>query len=96
MKLLMIVVNSDHKDDVERILDAEAHAGYSEVPTVLGKGRTGKKKGNRAFPGSSTLYFTAIEGDTCEGLCDELKTLQNKAGPEEGLRVFTLEAEMVL
>jgi len=96
MKLLMIVVNADHKDDVERILDAHADAGYSEVPTVLGKGRSGKKKGNRAFPGSSTLYFTAIEGDTCEGLCDELQALRNKAGPEEGLRVFSLEAEMVL
>ncbi len=96
MKLLMIVVDSDHKDDVEKILDTEAHAGYSEVPTVLGKGRTGKKKGNRAFPGSSTLFFTAIEGETCEGLCDELKALRNEVGPEEGLRVFTLEAEMVL
>ena len=96
MRLLLIVVDSDHKEDVERILDAEAIEGYSEVPTVLGKGKTGKKKGSRAFPGSSTLFFTAISGDTCAGLCDELKSLRDRYGKEEGLRVFTLDAEMVL
>ena len=96
MRLLLIVVDSNHKEDVEKILDAQAIQGYSEVPTVLGKGETGRKMGSRAFPGSSTLYFTAITGDTCEGLCDELKALKDKAGREEGLKVFTLEAEMVL
>ena len=96
MRLLLIVVDSNHKDDVERIMDAQAITGYSEVPTVLGKGETGKKMGSRAFPGSSTLYFTAIMPDQCESLCGELKALRDKAGPEEGLRVFSLDAEMVL
>ena len=96
MKLLLIVVDSNHRDDVEKILEAKAVSGYSEVPTVLGKGMTGKKMGSRAFPGSSTLYFTAIMPDQCESLCGAFKALRDEAGREEGLRVFSLDAEMVL
>ena len=96
MRLLLIVVDSNHKDDVEEILDAQAIQGYSEVPTVLGKGATGRKMGSRAFPGSSTLYFTAINPDQCESLCGAFKALRDEAGREEGLRVFSLDAEIVL
>ena len=96
MRLLFILVDSNHRDDVEAILDAQNVPGYSELPTVLGKGATGKKMGSRAFPGSSTLYFTILNPGMCEGLCGELKALRDKAGPEEGLRVFSLDAEMVL
>ena len=96
MKLLLILVDSNHRGDVERILETQGIPGYTELPNVLGKGETGRKLGNRAFPGSNTLYLSAIAGDTCETLCDELKALREKAGREEGLRVFTLDAEMVL
>ena len=96
MKLLLILVDSNHRKDVEAILDAHGVPGYSELPNVLGKGETGRKQGSRAFPGSSTLYFVAIEGDPCDTLCGELKALRESAGREEGLKVFTLDAEMVI
>ena len=96
MKLLLILVDSNHQKDVERVLDEHQVPGYSELPNVLGKGETGRKLGNRAFPGSSTLYFTAIGGDTCQTLCADLKALRERAGREEGLKVFTLDAEMVI
>ena len=96
MKLLLILVDSNHRKDVERILDDHGVPGYSELPNVLGKGETGRKAGSRAFPGSSTLYFVATEGDICHTLCADLKALRERAGREEGLKVFTLDAEMVI
>ena len=96
MKLLLILVDSNHRKDVERILDEHNVTGYSELPNVLGKGETGKKMGSRAFPGSSTLYFIATEGDVCQTLCADLKVLRERAGREEGLKVFALDAEMVI
>lgn len=96
MKLLMIVVDSNHQEDVEKILDKHNVPGFSELPNVLGKGQTGRKLGNRAFPGSSTLYFTAVDGDICQTLCADLKALNEKAGKEEGLFAFTLDAEAVV
>jgi hypothetical protein len=96
MRLLMIVVDSNHQADVEKILDAHDVPGYSELPNVLGKGQTGLKQGTRAFPGSSTLYFTAVDGDICHTLCADLKALNERAGKDEGLFAFTFEADMVV
>ena len=96
MKLLLIFVDADHADDVERLLDAADVPGYSEFPDVLGKGKTGRKLGNRAFPGSSTLYFVALPDGRCHGLCDELKKLRDAKGPEEGLKAYILDTMEVL
>ena len=96
MKLLMIMVDSNHKEDVEKILDAHDVPGYTELPNVLGKGKSGRKFGSRAFPGSNHLYFTAVGGNICHTLCADLKTLDEKSGPEEGLTAFILDAESVV
>ena len=96
MKLLMILVDSNHQKDVEQILEAHQASGYTEVPNVLGKGESGRKEGTRAFPGSSNLYFTAVDGDICETLCADLKALHDRAGPAEGLKAFILDAELVV
>jgi hypothetical protein len=96
MKLLMIMVDSNHQEDVERILDAHDVPGYTELPNVLGKGVSGRKLGSRAFPGSNTLYFTVIGADTCKTLCAELHALDARCGPEEGLTAFILDAEKVV
>ena len=92
----MIVVDSSHKTDVEKILEDHDVPGFTELPNVLGKGQTGRKAGSRAFPGSSTLYFTAVDEDICKTLCRDLKELNERAGKEEGLFAFALQAETVI
>jgi hypothetical protein len=96
MKLMLIFVDADRAADVERLLDASDVPGYSEFPGVLGKGATGRKFGSRAFPGSSTLYFVALREGTRAGLSERLEALRTERGPEEGLRVYVLEAMEVL
>lgn len=96
MKLLLIFVDADHAEDVERLLDEHGTPGYSAFPNVLGKGVTGRKFGNRAFPGSSTLYFVALPEGDCAGLCGALEDLRTRKGPEEGLKAYTLDAMEVL
>lgn len=96
MKLLMIVVDSNHKEDVEKILEEHDVPGFTQLSNVLGKGQTGRKSGSRAFPGSSTLYFTAVDGDICETLCEDLRDLNDRAGKEQGLFAFALEAETII
>jgi hypothetical protein len=96
MKLMLIFVDANHAAAVERLLEASDVPGYSEFPGVLGKGTTGKKFGNRAFPGSSTLYFVASRDGRCGALCDQLEALRATAGPEAGLRVYVLDATEVL
>jgi hypothetical protein len=95
-KLLLIFVDGDHADDVERLLEKSDVPGYSEFPNVLGKGKSGRKLGNRAFPGSSTLYFVALPDGECHGLCAELRELRDAKGPEEGLKAYILDTMEVL
>jgi len=94
--LMIIFVDAQHAADIERLLEDCEVPGYSEIPTVLGKGATGRKLGTRAFPGSSTVYLVAID-DTCrEPLAERLRALRSERGPSEGLKVFALDTEEVL
>jgi hypothetical protein len=96
MKVLLIFVDADHAEDVARLLEESDVPGYSEFPNVFGKGATGRKRGNRAFPGSSTLYFVALPEGDCAGLCDRLHALQGTKGPEEGLKAYIMDTMEVI
>ena len=96
MKLFIIIVDSDHREDVQALLDQCGLPGYTEIPTVLGKGETGRKLGNRAFPGSSTLFFAAVDDDCAARLPGELRRLRDERGREEGLKVYAMETEELL
>jgi len=96
MKLLMIFVDGAHAEDVQALLEQGEVAGYSRFPNVTGKGTTGRKLGNRVFPGSSELFVTAVTGDRCTPLVDRLRSLRRERGDEEGLKVYCTDAEELL
>jgi hypothetical protein len=68
LQMLMIVVESTHKEKVETALTDRRVLGYTEIPTVYGSGRTGMRLGSRAFPETSSIIFTVVE----QGKVDEL------------------------
>ncbi|MEZ4416507.1 MAG: hypothetical protein R3E10_12240 [Gemmatimonadota bacterium] len=96
MKMLLIFVDADHAEDVGTLLDGSGVAGWSEIPTVLGRGSTGRKLGTRAFPGSSTLFFAAVAAADAERVIGDLRRLAADRGPEEGIRVYALDTQEVL
>ena len=96
MKLLMIMVDSNHQEEVEKLLEDHEIPGFTELPNVLGKGVSGRKFGSRAFPGSNTLYFAAVDGTICQTLCGELRALDERAGPGCGITAFMLDADKVV
>jgi hypothetical protein len=96
MKLAMMIVDSDHADDIERMCEECDVPGYTKIVDVLGKGITGKKQGSRAFPGSSTLYFAALDEHCIEPLKQKLTALRDARGSEEGLKAFIMNTEELL
>ena len=68
MQMLMIIVESSHRDQVEAALTDHHVLGYTEIPTVYGVGNSGIRLGSRAFPESSSIIFSVVE----EGKADEL------------------------
>ncbi len=73
MQMLMIVVESTHKEKVEVVLAEHAVLGYTEIPTVYGSGRSGMRLGSRAFPETSSIIFTVVEREKVDELVAEIE-----------------------
>ncbi len=94
--MMMIFVDADHASDIESLLDECELSGYTQFPTVLGKGRSGKKFGNRVFPGSSTMYLVIVDDHCRVPLMERLKTLRENEGRHEGLKVYATPTEEIV
>lgn len=68
MQMLMIIVQSEHKEKVEAAIAAHQVHGYTEIPTVHGSGQTGLRLGSRAFPETSSVIFTVVEKEKVDEL----------------------------
>jgi hypothetical protein len=73
MKLLMIIIDSAHKVELEVLLNRHEILGYTEIPQVLGTGKTGPRMGSRAFPKTSSLIFTVIPEEVLEPLMEDVR-----------------------
>jgi len=73
MKLLMIIVDSECREELEVLFKNHRVTGYTEIPNAHGVGETGIRMGSRAHPKTSSIFFTVVEPDKVqplkEGLC---------------------------
>ena len=93
MKMVMMIVDAGNAEEIKAMLEECDVPGYTEVPDVLGKGTTGQKGGNRAFPGSSTLLMVALEQDCVDLLTEKLKQHHETTGSVEGFKAFAFNVE---
>ena len=68
MKLLMIIVDSECREEVEVLFRHNKVTGYSEIPNAHGIGHTGIRMGSRAHPKTSSIFFTVVEAEQVEPL----------------------------
>ena len=94
MKLLLIIVDGSHKEEVEAFLRSSGVPGYTEIPHALGAGITGPRMGSRAFPKTSALILSIIEEDVLQRLRDEIQSFCRDCG--ERVRMIVLGVEEIL
>jgi hypothetical protein len=63
MKLLMIIVDTACREEVEVLFQRNGVTGYSEIPNAHGVGQSGVKMGSSAHPRTSSIFFTVVETD---------------------------------
>ena len=63
MKLLMIIVDSHCREEIEVLFQRNGVTGYSEIPNAHGVGETGVRMGSSAHPKTSSIFFTVVEAD---------------------------------
>jgi hypothetical protein len=73
MKMLMMIVESDYKEQLEVLLNSHDIVGYTEIPQVFGSGATGTRMGSRAFPKTSSILFTVLEDEVADILAQNIK-----------------------
>ena len=80
MKLLMIIVDTHCREELEVLLQRNGVLAYSEIPNAHGVGQSGVRMGSRAHPKTSSIFFTVVEPDLViplkEGLCAYCKACE--------------------
>jgi hypothetical protein len=93
VKLLMLIVDGDKKEQLEVVLGRAGVTGYTEIPAV-GKGETGLKLGSRAFPKTSAVIFTIVDDAVLAELTRQVKAFC--ANCDERLKIVVWGVEEVL
>ncbi len=68
MKMLMIIVESHCREELEVLLQRKGITGYTEIPGTHGIGASGVRMGSSAHPETSSIFFTVVEDDQAAGL----------------------------
>lgn len=72
MKLLMIIVESHCREELEVLLQRKGITGYTEIPNTHGIGESGVRMGSRAHPETSSIFFTVVEEEQIGGLKESI------------------------
>jgi hypothetical protein len=91
LKLLLVVVPRELRDEVEAALEAAAGAGFTEIPGVYGEGSTGPRFGSRQAPGVSDLVLAALSEEKLPATREALAAIGARHG--RPLRAFVLPVE---
>jgi hypothetical protein len=80
MKMLMAIIDSEKKEELELLLKREGVTGFTEIPNANGFGSTGFKMSSAAFPGSSAVIYALLEEEQLQrivsmiqGYCTECR-----------------------
>ena len=93
MKLLMMIVDETHKEQLEILLQRAGVEGYTEIPHAFGLGTTGQRLGSRAYPKTSAIIFTLVEEERLQALREQVRAYCRDCG--EKLKMFSWNAEDV-
>jgi hypothetical protein len=96
MKLAVVTVDKERKDEVVALFDRAGVTGYSLIPSVLGRGHTGKHLGTRAFPGDNAMVLALVPPGQLAELRERLAALGDDFRAGQGLMAFGLDAEPLL
>ncbi|HEX5855029.1 MAG TPA: hypothetical protein VFZ57_05365 [Thermoanaerobaculia bacterium] len=91
MKLLVLVVPREARDDAEAALTRAGSIGFTEVAGVHGDGASGPRFGTRTAPGVSDLILVALPEERLEPVREALGAVERKLG--RPLHAFLLPAE---
>lgn len=61
MEMLMMIVDSRVREELETFLTREGVHGYTEIPDAHGLGQSGPRMGSAAYPETSSVILTTVD-----------------------------------
>lgn len=95
MRAVAVITDSEDLKHFERVCLAGSH-GFTIIPTVWGRGRTGLKTGDRVHPGGSTLLFTVVEDGETEGVLRTLQAVRDEAGIGDTTKILVVPVDRMV
>ena len=92
--MVMIVVDSAKREELEVVLGQAGVVGYTEIPQAAGRGATGPRLGSRAFPRTSAVVFSVLSAEALAGLEGSIRAFCESCG--ERLKMVAWDVEEVL
>lgn len=93
MKLLLVMYSGPAPQRIAALLEAHAVPGYTEFDDARGAGVTGRIDGSRAWPGSNTVFVSALPDERVPDVQEALQDYKGSAAEGEHLHVATLPVE---
>jgi hypothetical protein len=93
MRGFVVITDSEVLPAFEAAFLESGDHGFTIVPKVVGRGRTGLKMGSRVHPGGSSLLFTVVPDVEAEPMARFLRDARDRAGAAEQTKIFSLRLE---
>jgi hypothetical protein len=95
VKAVVVITDSEAMRAFERAFLESGDRGFTIVPTLVGRGRTGLKAGDRVHPGASSLLFTVIAENEVEGTLAFLRGVRDVAGVRDQTKLYVAPIDEV-
>jgi hypothetical protein len=93
VKAIVVITDSEAMKAFERAFIESGDRGFTIVPAVLGRGKTGLKAGDRVHPGGSSLLFTVLPDPEVEGTLGFLRGVRDAAGARDQTKLYVAPIE---
>lgn len=95
MKAVVVITDSEAMRTFERAFVEGGDRGFTIVPTLMGRGRTGLKAGDRVHPGASSLLFTVLAEDQVESALAFVRAVRDAAGLRDQTKLYVAPIDEV-
>jgi len=93
--MFVVVTDSEAMKTFERAFLESGDRGFTVVPKVLGRGRSGLKAGDRVHPGGLSLLVTVVPDTDATATLGFLRSVRDQADVKEVTKIFSVPAEDV-
>lgn len=95
MTAIILITDAEAMKSFERAFIESGSRGFTIVPTVIGRGKTGLKAGDRVHPGGSSLLFTVLAENELHPTLDFLRQVRDAAGVRDHTKMYVAPIEEV-